>query len=258
MTAIKLLTENQTQPVAKILLVGASGEGKTYAAGRTLDPNETLYINVAGGELSIRNVPMPAIRVRDWPLLRDVVCWLGGPDPSYPSASPYSPAHYASVCTQFPNSDFIKTIVIDDLSEAGRLALRWAMQQPEAVTKAGAKDLLNTYGVIAREVIGLLQHLQHTPRNVILIGILEAARDEFGRAVFEIQLEGSKAGRELPGIVDEVITIAHVDLGDRKPFRAFVCTSPNQWNFPAKDRSGKLEQLEPPDLGQLIRKITGR
>jgi hypothetical protein len=257
MNTIKLLTEDQVEPVAKLLLVGQSGVGKTYAI-RTLDPDSTLYIDVAGGSLSIANLPIPAIRVRDWPLLRDVACWLGGPDPSYPSTSPYSPAHYASVCTQFPNPDFIETIVIDDVSEAGRLALRWAMQQPEGVTKSGAKDLLNVYGTVARELIGFFQHIQHARRNVVLIAILETTRDEFNRPIFEIQLEGSKAARELPGIIDEVVTLAHVNLGDNKPFRAFVCTSPNQWNFPAKDRSGKLEQLEEPHLGKLIRKISGR
>jgi hypothetical protein len=47
-----------------------------------------------------------------------------------------------------------------------------------------------------------------------------------------------------------------VDFGDRKPVRAFVCTNPNPWGYPAKDRSGRLEQLEPPNLGALIEKLT--
>ena len=46
-----------------------------------------------------------------------------------------------------------------------------------------------------------------------------------------------------------------VDFGDGKPVRAFVCTSPNPWGYPAKDRSGRLEQLEPPNLGKLIAKL---
>jgi hypothetical protein len=36
-----------------------------------------------------------------------------------------------------------------------------------------------------------------------------------------------------------------------------VCTNPNPWGYPAKDRSGRLEQLEPPNLGALIGKLTG-
>ena len=49
-----------------------------------------------------------------------------------------------------------------------------------------------------------------------------------------------------------------VDFGDGKPVRAFVCTSPNPWQFPAKDRSGKLERVEEPNLGKLIQKLTSK
>ena len=59
-----------------------------------------------------------------------------------------------------------------------------------------------------------------------------------------------------PAIVDEIITMQWIDFGDRKPVRAFVCTNPNPWGYPAKDRSGRLEQLEPPNLGALIDKLT--
>jgi hypothetical protein len=50
--------------------------------------------------------------------------------------------------------------------------------------------------------------------------------------------------------------MAAIDFGDRKPARAFVCTSPNPWAYPAKDRSGRLDQIEPPNLGALIEKLT--
>ena len=47
--------------------------------------------------------------------------------------------------------------------------------------------------------------------------------------------------------------------GDEKtpPYRAFVCQTLNEWNYPAKDRSGKLELLEEPHLGKLLKKING-
>jgi len=49
-----------------------------------------------------------------------------------------------------------------------------------------------------------------------------------------------------------------IDFGDGTPQRAFVCTSPNQWGWPAKDRSGRLEQIEKPHLGELISKLTSK
>ena len=102
-----------------------------------------------------------------------------------------------------------------------------------------------------------LQQLQHArAKNVVFVAVLERVTDEFNRLVeWRSQLEGGKTGRELPAIVDQVITMQFVDFGDGKPVRSFVCTSPNPWGFPAKDRSGRLEQLEPPDLGKLIAKL---
>ena len=41
------------------------------------------------------------------------------------------------------------------------------------------------------------------------------------------------------------------------PFRAFVCTTINDFGFPAKDRSGRLAMLEPAHLGRLMAKIRG-
>ena len=64
-------------------------------------------------------------------------------------------------------------------------------------------------------------------------------------------------GRELPGIVDQIITYQFLDFGDGKALsRGFVCTSPNSWGYPAKDRSGRLDQIEQPDLGRLLSKLT--
>ena len=70
-------------------------------------------------------------------------------------------------------------------------------------------------------------------------------------------MEGAKTGRELPGIVDQIITMNWIDFGDGKPVRAFVCTAPNPWGYPAKDRAGRLEQIEKPHLGELIAKLIG-
>ena len=48
-----------------------------------------------------------------------------------------------------------------------------------------------------------------------------------------------------------------VDFGDGNPVRAFVCTAPNPWGYPAKDRAGRLDQIEEPHLGRLIGKLVG-
>jgi hypothetical protein len=146
----------------------------------------------------------------------------------------------------------------DSLTAAGRLCFTWAEQQPEAFTDRGRKDLRAIYGLHARSMVSWLSQLQHArERTVIFVAVLEKNVDDFNIATWQPQIEGGKTGRELPAIVDEIITMNWINFGDRKPVRAFVCTNPNPWGYPAKDRSGRLEQLEPPNLGALIEKLTG-
>jgi hypothetical protein len=154
--------------------------------------------------------------------------------------------------------DRIDNLFVDSITAITRLSYRWAEQQPESFSdRSGRKDVRSAYGLHGREMILWLNQLQHMRRmNVIFVGILERTTDDFGRAEWQLQAEGSKTSRELPGIVDEIVTYQFLDFGDgNPPKRGFVCT-PNAWGYPAKDRSGKLDQIEPPDLGKLLTKLT--
>ena len=140
---------------------------------------------------------------------------------------------------------------------AGRLCFQWCKGQPEALSeKTGKPDVRGAYGLHGREMIAWLTHLQHTrAKNVWFVGILDEKLDDFNRKVFQPQIDGSKTGLELPGIVDEVITMAELKAEGGDPYRAFVCQTINPWGFPAKDRSGRLGQVEEPHLGRLMAKI---
>jgi hypothetical protein len=106
-------------------------------------------------------------------------------------------------------------------------------------------------------MLAWLHQLQHARgRHVCFVAVLERHVDDLNFATWRPQIEGAKTGRELPAIVDEIVTMAAIDFGDRKPTRALVCTNPNPWNYPAKDRSGRLDQVEPPNLAALINKLT--
>jgi len=101
-----------------------------------------------------------------------------------------------------------------------------------------------------------LTHLQHTRnKNIWLVGILDEKTDDTNRRFYAPQIEGSKTGLELPGIVDQVITMAEMKPEEGPIYRGFACHTINPWGFPAKDRSGRLEMVETPHLGQLMEKI---
>jgi AAA domain len=237
------------------LIIGPFGIGKTSLL-RTLDPETVIFIDVDHGDLAVHDVPVPHIRPQTWPELRDIAVRIAGPNRSFGPNEAYSQKHFDSVGGSLPGIEERRTIFLDTVTSAGALCFRWASAQPEAFTERGKQDLRGAYGLHAREMLLMLRHLQGARgSNVFLIGAMEAVADDFGRVEHKLQIEGQRVPREIPGIVDIVITMSAIDFGDGKPIRAFICTSPNHWGFPAKDRSGKLDQIEKPDLGALIAKV---
>jgi hypothetical protein len=244
---------------AKMLIVGETGVGKTSLA-RTLDAGSGILIDVEAGTLAIADVGIDTAAPRTWPQIRDITVALAGADPAVPTNGCYSSEHLAAVHDQYDPERLSRyqSCIFDSITAVSRLCFRWAEQQPEAFSdRSNKRDLRSTHGLLAREMIAWLTHLQHARGlNVILIGILETVTDDFGRTERRLQMEGSRTARELPGIVDEIVTMAWVDFGDGVLTRSFICTAPNRWQYPAKDRSGRLDQIEEPHLGKLIDKLT--
>jgi hypothetical protein len=205
----------------------------------------------------VQDLAIDTLRPRTWPECRDWAVALAGASPAVSDAACYSVGHYGAVHDQFGDLSRYSTFVVDSITAAGRLCFAWASQQPEASSGRGQRDLRAVYGTHAREMLAWLLHLQQArPINVVLVGVLETVTDDFNRTEHRLQLEGARTGRELPAIVDQVVTYHWIDFGDGTPVRSFICTSPNKWSYPAKDRSGRLDQFEPPDLGQLLTKLT--
>ena len=248
----------------KIVICGSSGVGKTTLA-RTLDPDTTLFMDLEAGDAAIENWPIDVIRPKTWEECRDFACFLGGPNPALTPDQPYSNIEFQRVSQMYGDQmEIMKkydSIFVDSITVAGRLSFQHCYGHPDNKSdRTGKVDTRAVYGMQGREMMGWLTQLQHIrSKNVIFVGILDEKVDEYGRVNYELQIEGSKTGRELPGIVDEVITMAVMPGGDEHPpYRAFVCQTLNQWGYPAKDRSGQLEILEEPHLGKLLTKISGR
>ena len=240
-------------------IFGRSGIGKTSLLW-TLNASTTLFMDLEAGDLAVEGWNGDTLRPRTWKECRDFAVFIGGPNPALREEQPYSQAHFDEVCGRFGDPAVVhryETIFIDSITVAGRLCFQWCRGQPEAFSdKTGKPDIRGAYGLHGREMIGWLTHLQHARgKHVWFVGILDEKLDDFNRKVFQPQIDGSKTGLELPGIVDQVITMADITDANGQPQRTFVCQTLNPWGYPAKDRSGRLALVEEPHLGRLMAKI---
>jgi hypothetical protein len=242
----------------KLVLLGKSGIGKTTQL-KSMPEDSTLFVDLEAGDLSVKSWKGDCIRPKTWPEFRDLAVFLAGPNPCLPDDMPFSKAHFETVCRAFGDPGQLAkytTYFVDSITVLSRMCLGWAKSQPGAISdRTGKPDLRGAYGLLGQEMVGTLTHLQHARgKNVIFVAILDEKMDDFGRKTFVPQIEGSKTPLELPGIVDEVITLAELPNEEGESRRGFVCQTLNPWSLPAKDRSGTLNLVEPPHLGNLIRK----
>jgi len=246
---------------AKIGLVGAPGVGKTSQL-KTLPPEKTLFVDLEAGDLAVRDWPGDTVRPRTWSEFRDLVVFLAGPLPTASADQAFSEPHYRHVCDQYGDPAQLAKYdyyFVDSLTVLSRQCFAWCKTQPQAFSeKTGKPDTRGAYGLLGQEMITALTHLQHVrDKHVIYVAILEEALDDFKRRYLRLQLEGSKTALELPGVLDEVVTLAVLKADDGTPYRGFVTRADNPYGFPSKDRSGRLDAVEEPDLGKLIRKCLG-
>ena len=246
----------------KGVIYGQPGVGKTSLI-RTLDPNSTLVLDLEAGLLSIGDHPVDSRPIRKWEEARMFASALGGTNPNAEPGKPYS-AEHVEKCLNHLGKDFdpakYTTLFVDSITVASRLCLDWVKRQPDAYTKVGEFNGLRAYGMLAEEMLSWFTQLQHaTDKNVWFVGLLDKEKNEMGQTTWEPQLEGGKTKNKLAGIVDEIVTMAELrhrnEDGSEKLFRAFVCTKLNKWEYPAKDRSGTLNMIEPPHLGRLMEKM---
>lgn len=256
---MKFLTATERKKLPRpinVLLHGKSGSGKTTQA-QGLPSESSLFIDFEAGTLALQDWQGPILNIREqavamdkhpWELAQAIACLCAGPDMTAKQGATYSKGHHDAVAEALPEVvealKGIKTIFLDSLSDASRVAYSYCSQQDYAISKkTGNEDGLAIYGALGKEMVAFSQRMQHCPKDLIAAVILDEEVDPLGRISYAPQLMGSIAKNQLIGIFDIALTL-HVEETDTGIERCFYTQTPNAHGYPAKDRSSLLSPIE--------------
>lgn len=207
----------------KMLVYGQAGAGKTSLIPTLPSP---VVLSAEGGLLSIADADVPFIEVNDMATLGEAYQWLTESDEA---------KQFGSVC-------------LDSISEIAEVVL--------SAEKKKTKDPRQAYGALQEQMGDLIRSFRDLPgKHVYFSAKLEKAQDEMGRMLYAPSMPGNKLAQGLPFFFDLVMALRVEKDAEGTTQRALMCDTDGLWG--AKDRSGKLDAWEAPDLGEVIRKIQG-
>lgn len=208
----------------KVLVYGQAGAGKTTALATAPAP---IILSAEAGLLSLFSQDVPYIEVTSMAQMGEAYEWL----------------------TTSAEAKFYQTVCLDSLSEVAEVVL--------SEERAKTKDPRQAYGSMADQMQQLIRMFRDLPgKNVIMTAKLEKTQDEQGRLLWGPSMPGTKTSQSLPYFFDEVFALqAHPDT-EGKIQRALLTMTDGQWV--AKDRSGRLDAWETPNLAAIFQKIGGK
>lgn len=208
----------------KVLVYGQAGAGKTSLIKSLPSP---IVLSAEGGLLSIQDDDLPFIEIASMEDLREAYEWLTSSD----DAKAY------------------QSVALDSISEIAEVCLNHE--------KKVNKDPRAAYGAMQEQMADIIRAFRDLPgRHVYMSAKLEKTQDEMGRVLYAPSMPGNKTGQALPYFFDEVLALRVEKDGEGATQRALMCDSDGLWL--AKDRSGKLDAWETPDLSAIIAKIGAR
>lgn len=209
----------------KVLVYSESGIGKTTLCATAPAP---VIISAESGLLSLKNFSIPVIQIKTLQDLNDAYNWIAAGK---------------------QGADQFQTICVDSITEIAEVIL--------AAAKKTVKDPRQAYGELIEKTLEAIKNFRDLPgRNVYMAAKMERAKDELtGMMLYGPSMPGAKLGPALPYYFDEVFNLRVMQTTDGQKYRALI-TQPDM-QYVAKDRSGSLAPIEPPDLNAIFNKIKG-
>lgn len=212
----------------KCVVYGESGVGKTVLCSTAPAP---FIISAEQGLLSLAGKNIPYVEATNIKQIGDIYSWLVNSE----------------------ESDIYETICIDSLSELTSVCLLEIKNKMISESDTGKIDARQSYGKLAESIGTMIRKFRDIQnKNVVFVAKQKRIEDdESGTSTFQPFLPGKVLPFDLPYLVDEVFCMRVSRKGAR-----YIQTSAER-KYPAKDRSGKLDAEEQPDLTSIFNKIKG-
>ena len=207
----------------KMLVYGNAGAGKTSLIPTLPNP---VVLSAEGGLLSIQGANVPFIEINSMATLMEAYTWL----------------------TESEESKRFDSVALDSISEIGEVVLAEELKKN--------KDGRAAYGELNTVMASMIRAFRDLPnKHVYFTAKCDKSQDETGRMLYAPSMPGKSLSMQIPYFFDLLLALRVEKDQEGIAQRALMCDSDGIWQ--AKDRSGKLDTWEAPDLGAIIRKIGG-
>lgn len=209
------------------LVYGPAGSGKTTLARTTGAPEQTLILAAEPGLLPLRDLPVKWVEIDSLETLEGALCWLEERGRRGGLAG--------------------RWIIVDSISEVAERCL--------TELKAKNKDPRQAYGEVQDKILDAIKRVRSLPCHTVCVAKTERMEDGDQRLVHGPSFPGRRLG---PGSVYEFDLVLAMRVGRDESGRVerwLQTAADGRWE--AKDRSGALDEREPPDLSIVAGKVLG-
>jgi hypothetical protein len=221
-----------------LLVYGPSGSGKTSITASL--PGKVLIVNAENGLLSVSSGVERVVY--------DITVDANGKD--LPRDYRFEKLiHLLKVILPTMPEKF-DWLVFDSLTEISQTLVEGLKKKyPDK------KDSLPMWGEYNDLMVSFVKQLRdYRPFNILLLALDSTDKDDTGKRFIGVDINGKVSSR-VPALIDEVFYLKDFETSDGKKIKKLITS--NYQNIIAKDRSGRLDQFEDPDLSKIIAKING-
>ena len=207
----------------KVLVYGAAGAGKTTLCGTA--PGKKLMIDMESGLLSVKDQKdIDVIQVKE---AQEII----------------------EICEALKNKELVyDTVCLDSISEMSEILLNFE--------KARHKDPRMAYGNVQETCTNVMRAYRDLHMHVVFVSKMERVQTDHYNG-YEPKMVGSKLGQSITYFFDEVLALRVIEEQDDDGTlvrNRWLQTDVGQ-GYTAKDRSGKLDGFEEPNLTSIITKL---